>query len=84
MKIYKFWAEWCGPCKQLSKILESKNDELSLELIPVNIDEDKDDLCAKYNIRNIPTLVLVDENENEIKRLSGLVTFDKIKSEFGL
>ena len=80
-KIYKFWADWCGPCKQLGQVLESATD-INAEIIPINVDEDNEDLCGKFNIRNIPTLVMVDENDNELKRLSGMVTLEKIKKEF--
>ena len=84
MKIYKFWAEWCGPCKQLTKILESTNEDLGIEIVPINVDEDTNDLCSKYNIRNIPTMIMVDENENELKRVSGVLSIERIKEEFNL
>ena len=54
-----FWAEWCGPCKMLTPILEELAVELSQKLIiaKVNLD-DNQDLAMKYSIRSIPTLLL--------------------------
>lgn len=54
-----FWAEWCGPCKQLSPVIdEIANDKAdSLKVVKVNIDKNPE-TPAKYNVRGIPTLVL--------------------------
>ena len=54
-----FWAEWCGPCKMLTPILEELAVELSqkLTIAKVNLD-DNQDLAMKYSIRSIPTLLL--------------------------
>ncbi len=54
-----FWAEWCGPCKQLSPIVDEISNEMGskLKVYKVNIDENPDS-PAKYNVRGIPTLIL--------------------------
>ena len=54
-----FWAEWCGPCRQLSPIIDDVSNELKgkLEVFKVNIDQNPD-VPAKYNVRGIPTLVI--------------------------
>ena len=55
-----FWAEWCGPCKQISPILEELSKELSsdnITIVKVNID-DNPETPAKYGIMSIPTLLL--------------------------
>ncbi len=54
-----FWAEWCGPCKQLSPIIDEISNELKgkLEVYKVNIDQNPD-APAKYNVRGIPTLLI--------------------------
>lgn len=54
-----FWAEWCGPCRQLAPIVDDVANELKgkLEVFKVNIDENPE-VPAKYNVRGIPTLVI--------------------------
>jgi len=54
-----FWAEWCGPCRQLSPIVEELSKEMSskLSVYKVNIDQNPE-TPAKYNVRGIPTLII--------------------------
>ena len=73
MKILKFYAEWCGPCKVLSKnIEESKKQHPEIEIVSINVEEDES-LSEKYGIRNVPVLIkLVDDAE--VSRNAGLLT----------
>jgi len=59
-----FWAEWCGPCKMLTPILEEISQELNqkVQVVKVNLDENQD-LAMKYSIRSIPTLLLFSNGE---------------------
>ena len=55
-----FWAEWCGPCKQISPILEELSEELQenkITIAKVNID-DNPETPSKFGIMSIPTLLL--------------------------
>ena len=54
-----FWAEWCGPCKQISPILEEIAEEKKdkLKVVKLNIDENHE-TPQKYGVRGIPTLLL--------------------------
>ena len=73
-----FWAEWCGPCKMISPILEelSGNYEGKLKIVKSNIDENTD-LAMRYAIRSIPTLLLF--KNGEVKgQLLGAVPKSKI------
>lgn len=59
-----FWANWCGPCRQLAPILEEVAQELADKAIiaKVNVD-DNPELASKYAIRSIPTLLLFKNGE---------------------
>lgn len=54
-----FWAEWCGPCKQIAPSLDEISEELGgkMSLAKVNIDENPE-TPSKYGVRGIPTLML--------------------------
>ena len=57
-----FWAEWCGPCRAIAPTLEALADELGgkLKVAKVNVDEHQQ-LATQYNVRSIPTLLVVDQ-----------------------
>ena len=54
-----FWAEWCGPCKQISPILEelATQYENKVKIFKINIDENPQ-IPQKYGVRGIPTLMI--------------------------
>lgn len=72
-----FFANWCGPCKMLSPIVDEVAEEVSnIKVCKVNIDEARD-LANKYDIMSIPTL-LVFKNGNVVNTSLGLISKQKI------
>ena len=59
-----FWAEWCGPCKQIGPALEEISSEYAdkLTVAKVNIDENPE-TPGKYGVRGIPTLMIFRDGE---------------------
>jgi len=62
--IVDFWAEWCGPCKMLTPVLEEIAGEQdgALKIVKVNVDENQE-LAAQYDISAIPTLLVFQGGE---------------------
>jgi len=75
MKILRFTASWCGPCKALAMSLEEANLGLPIEVIDIDI---QSNVAVEYGIRGVPTLVMLDENI-EVKRLVGSKTVTELK-----
>ena len=58
-----FYAEWCGPCKMLSPIVDELADEISdVNFYKLNVD-DSDEVVRKYNVMSIPTLLVFENGE---------------------
>ena len=64
LTLVDFWAEWCGPCKQIGPLLEEIADEKKdkLRVVKLNIDENMN-IPQKYGVRGIPTLLLFKKGE---------------------
>lgn len=59
-----FWAEWCGPCRMVSPVVEELASEYpdKVKFVKVNVDE-SGELASKYNIFSIPTLAIFNKGE---------------------
>ena len=73
-KILYFSAAWCGPCRTLGPIMESLSGQINYEKIDV---DNNQDLSIKYGVRNIPTLILVENGEAKDK-IVGVVPKERI------
>ncbi|MFT7646763.1 MAG: thioredoxin 1 [Candidatus Poriferisodalaceae bacterium] len=65
-----FWAEWCGPCKMITPILEEiANEHDGIKITKVNVD-DNPDIARRFEVMSIPTLIIFKDGE-PAKRLVG-------------
>ena len=78
--VVDFWAEWCGPCKQLSPILEEISNEMNDKVFFAkhNIDE-QPNMPTKYGVRGIPTMLIFKDGELKATKV-GLTTKSNITS----
>ena len=66
-----FWAEWCGPCRQIAPALEEINNELDgVEIVKLNID-DNPEAAARYGVRSIPTMILFKNGTPSATKIGG-------------
>ena len=76
MKVLKIYSKTCGPCKVLENNLQLAgipHESIDIESIQ------GEDIIAKYEIRTVPTLILVDDDGKVIKRHTGLLGVQELK-----
>lgn len=68
-----FWAEWCGPCKALSPLVDSLSEEMGdrVKVVKVNIDESPN-APATYGVRGIPTLMIFRDGQVTETKVGGM------------
>ncbi|GMO45539.1 MAG: hypothetical protein Pg6C_07540 [Treponemataceae bacterium] len=72
-----FWAEWCGPCRMFSPVVEEVAAGTSgVKVGKVNVDEERA-IAEKYGIMSIPTVILFKDGK-ELKRSSGAMPKDQL------
>ncbi len=77
--VIDFWAEWCGPCKLLSPIVDELANELDEKVLFGKVDLDNNqDLAMKFSIRSIPTLLMFKNGELKDTKV-GLLSKNDLK-----
>lgn len=72
-----FYADWCGPCKMFSPIIESVAEENEdVKVVKIDVDNAQD-LAIKYQVMSIPTIVVI-KNGKEVNRNVGVVSKSQI------
>ena len=68
-----FYADWCGPCKMFSPVVEAvANENKDIKVVKVNVD-DAQDLAIQYQVMSIPTTIVIKEGK-EVNRVVGMVS----------
>ncbi len=76
--IVDIWATWCGPCKQLSPIIDEVSSELGTKVLVGKMDADANlEFVKTLNVRNIPTILFY-KNGEVAERTTGLKTKNEI------
>ena len=74
-----FWAEWCGPCKKVSPILDEISNETGLLVGKLNIDENPEK-TQEYSVQSIPTMVLFKDG-NPVHTIMGAMPKHRLMKE---
>ena len=73
--ILYFTAAWCGPCRALAPRMEKLKGQINYRKIYV---DNNREMSMKYGVRSVPSLVLVNQNGEELRRLVGVKPDDQI------
>lgn len=77
--VIDFWAEWCGPCRIFTPIIEDVEKEYTgkVKFVKLNTDENQE-VAAKYNVMSIPTIFLFEKGQ--VKAMSvGAIPKEQVK-----
>ena len=71
--VVDFWAEWCGPCKQMTPIVDEISESFKgkVKVVKINIDENPN-IPTQYGIRGIPTFIVFKDGQAVETKVGGM------------
>ena len=83
IKVIKFYADWCGPCRVYAKTFDKVSEELKdkYDFVNINVETDTTGLAAEYKVTGIPTTVVIDGDK--VKSESGRMDEKRLKAFIG-
>ena len=81
MTVLYFSADWCGPCKSFKPVVQQVSQELGIPVNYINVDYDAS-LTHKHSITSVPTIMITDNQGQEICRKSGVLSRDQLIGMF--
>lgn len=76
--VLDFWADWCGPCKMMSSIVDELSEQVPENVIVAKVDVDEcGKAAAKFKINSIPTFIFFKDGQ-EKQRIHGLISLDSL------
>ena len=79
MKLLKFEAPWCTACTQLTRIMESMTVPYPVERIDI---DQNHQAAIEFGVRSVPHMVIVDDNQNIVKRIVGVFSEEQLTKAF--
>ena len=79
LTLVDFWADWCGPCKQVAPILDEISNEMNGVVIAKHNIDQQPNIPTKYGIRSIPTMLIFKDGEVKAQKV-GVTTKSNIVS----
>jgi thioredoxin 1 len=76
-RLLYFSAPWCGPCKSMKPLMESFQHQMPITFIDVDASPQT---AAEYSVRNVPTVILIDEGGREKGRLVGVQSESQLRA----
>ncbi len=77
MRVLKFSASWCAPCRMLAESMKEWNLN-GVHVEEIDIDHNRDS-AIEYGVRGVPTVIVLDDNNNVLRRRSGLMSEAQFK-----
>ena len=79
MNVIYLSADWCGPCKMFKPVVQQVSQESGVPIHYVNVDYDTS-FTEKYNIKSIPTIIILDGSGQVLFQNSGVMSRDQLLS----